>query len=141
MLVASYGHVPTDGLPESHLKKPEVQQALKALERLPMHGGFVADQTGMGKIIMVLYYLSWASRYRIEPPRKGNKETNKAKLVVASTILVEQWTEECANLFPDLDFGVMYAESESMKAKVSALQSRSSPRVLRLVPEKAMKSK
>ena len=33
--------------------------------------------------------------------------------------------EERANLSPDLDFEVMYAEAESMKAKVSDLHSRS----------------
>ena len=37
MLTASFGHVPTDGLPEEHLNKPEVQSTLESLERLPSH--------------------------------------------------------------------------------------------------------
>ena len=141
MLVTSYGHIPTHGLPKEHMSKPEVQHALENLERLPMHGGFIADQTGMGKTIKVLYFLSWVSRYHIGPSKGGDTKTNKAKLVLAPTMLVEQWTEGCANLFPDLAFGVMYTEAENMKAKVSALHCISNaPKVQGLVPGKAIKT-
>ena len=90
-----------------------------------MHGGFIVDQTGMGKTIQVLYYLSWVSKYYIQPPQGKNKKTNKAKLVLAPRMLVEQWSEECAETLLDLSFGVMYAESENMKSNVSALHSTS----------------
>lgn len=121
MLMASFGHIPVNGLPDEHLNKPEVQEALERLKGLPMQGGFIVDQTGMGKTIQVLYYLSWVAKNHIESLRGRNHKTNKAKLIVAPTVLVEQWTEECANLFLGLDFGVMYAESDNMKPKVSAL--------------------
>lgn len=66
---------------------------------------------------MVLFFLSWIARYHQYPPDKNGLDQKKTYLVLALTMLVEQWAEECSSLSHDLSIGSCM-EAEGMKAKV-----------------------
>ena len=54
-----------------HRKKPEVIEAIeqvKAVGIVRTDAAFLADQTGMGKTILVLFFLSWIARNHVFPP-------------------------------------------------------------------------
>lgn len=91
-----------------HTKKPEVQEALETLlgERDPVVPGmFLADQTGMGKTILMPFVLSWM----IENQCNKNKKENKPTLISCPAMLVESWAGDARRMFPNIKIGVMYA--------------------------------
>ena len=83
-------------------------------------GAFLADQTGMGKTIMVLFLI--ACMVENVEVLEGN---SKPTLVVCPAMLVESWANVCLDKFPNLSIAIMYAEAQ--KFANSKLASRAIP--------------
>lgn len=73
---------------------------------LPTFGAFLADQTGMGKSILVLFLIAWIVENHEYPEGE-----NKPVLVLCHTQLVESWANDTCKKFPSLQIGIMYAGS------------------------------
>ena len=67
-------------------------------------GGILADQTGLGKTIQTLAFISWMTKNHI------TENNNKPALVSCPPMLVESWANEAHTKFPELLIGVMYSE-------------------------------
>lgn len=57
---------------------------------------------------MILFFLSWIARYHQYPPDKNGLDQKKPYLVLAPTMLAEQWAEECSSLSHDLSLVHVY---------------------------------
>ena len=131
---------------EAHATKPQVIHALEKLMGLPVsedgevqsarvfhrnkyieaaqilrtYGAFVAAQTGMGKTIMILFFISWMLENHLFPAG-----TNKPTLVACPAILVESWALEAQSRFPNLEIAIMNAEAGNFEDPT--LSSRAHP--------------
>ena len=120
----------------THARKPEVIHALEALTDLPWfkdgetesatelslenyksisqsiatHGAFLADQTGMGKKILISFFISWLFEHGVTP-----KGLSKPTLIVFPALLVERWAKEIMTKFRNLKVGVLYPDAHKIE--------------------------
>lgn len=115
------------GLPQSTYGEIEYARELSTdphlgfTDILPTLGAFLADQTGMGKTILVLYLIAWIVENHEYPEGE-----NKPVLVLCPMQLVESWANDTCQKFPSLQIGIMYAGSRHFHNPAPA--SRSIPR-------------
>ena len=69
------------------------------------HGAFLADQTGMGKTILISFFISWLFENGVTP-----KGLSKPTLIVCPALLVESWAKEIMTKFRNLKVGVLYMQ-------------------------------
>ena len=72
---------------------------------IPTSGALLADQTGMGKTIMVLSFLAWIAENHIFPTGE-----NLPTLVAMPQMLVEEWTTTATRLFPTLKIAIIFSD-------------------------------
>ena len=147
MLLKTLGYIPMGGKRvEKHGAKPEVIAACTKLMGLPSSatkvvkhahelgksqyieastllipgGGFLADQTGLGKIVLVLCFVAWMTSNHCHA-----EGYNKPTLITCPPTLVRNWAGEAHERFPELNLGLMYADTKSFKS--SYFQARSIP--------------
>ena len=119
----------------AHVKKPEVIHAVEQVMGLPISedglvksaakfykeeftdlsnilptaGAFLADQTGMGKTILVLFLVSWLA----ENHEFLGEGENRPTLITCPAMLVESWAGEARTRFPNLEIAIMYADTDN----------------------------
>ncbi|KAI9768990.1 MAG: hypothetical protein M1840_004586 [Geoglossum simile] len=103
MLLRTLGYVP---LPAAHENQPEVMSALRRLPCLAVHGGILADQTGLGKSKQTLLFLSYYTRFHIE--MDGESPIHRPILLVVPSQVVKQWADDITDYFPNFSLLVSY---------------------------------
>ena len=102
LCLKTFGSIP---LPESHANKPDTHTALSKLPHtLRTFGGFLRDQTGLGKTKLILLMLALNARH-------GTSD-NRPILILAPASLVKQWAKEIHDFWPGFTLWLLYAESE-----------------------------
>lgn len=104
------------GLPQS--KDGEIESAAELSmekyknisEPIATHGAFLADQTGIGKTILISFFISWLFENGV-PPKGRSKPT----LIVCPALLVESWAKEIMTKFRSLKVEVLYADAHKLE--------------------------
>ncbi|KAI9782077.1 MAG: hypothetical protein M1839_005423 [Geoglossum umbratile] len=103
MLLRTLGYVP---LPAAHKTRPEVKSALGRLSCLAVHGGILADQTGLGKTKQTLLFLSYYTQFHIE--MHDQSPVHRPILLVVPSQVVKQWADDIIDYFPDFNLLISY---------------------------------
>ena len=80
----------------------------KATNVLKTAGAIVADQTGMGKTIMILFFVAW-----IVQNVRYSKGLNLPTLIACPASIVKSWAEETRARFPQLQVGIMFGDTKA----------------------------
>lgn len=103
MCQRTFGKVP---LPNHHASQPDVRKALDELPAsMQTFGGFLKDQTGLGKTKQILLMLALRALYQ-------ETDTSKPTLILVPASLINQWIEEIADQWPGFELWLCYGEGD-----------------------------
>lgn len=102
LCLETFGRLP---IPKDHAKKQVVADALAQLPTLRIFGGFLKDQTGLGKTKQVLLMLALRARYM------KSKRWRPAPILVPA-ILITQWSKEIREFWPGFTLWVCYSADD-----------------------------
>jgi hypothetical protein len=127
-----FGSIPTKGLPEDHLAKPEVQKAFERLARCRLGASGLCDQAGNGKTIPYLMAAQWVAEFGPDDLDADGNTIYRPALITVPKSIVLQLCNIIIKHFPKLSLVLSYSEHQQELGKYmireSQIKVRESPR-------------